>query len=127
MGTIDLIGECVCDEDADGTCDYICGWAALCALRHKKIDVNPWKKCKSKYSELQCCLRSRGVPSGTPGTAITDQDLWSIYETCRNEECRWDRTYCHPPSQEGCDDPLYIPPKPPDRIYRFDTAAFGIR
>ncbi len=108
MGTLDLYG-CDTGENSDGSCN---GGYPGCLLDHYLYDYIPYTRCKRHYNELQCCLRQRGIPSGSPGGPVSHCDMEYAYSSCIDKVYRQGQLFCSPISAESCSDPTYVPPMP---------------
>jgi hypothetical protein len=123
MGTIDLYG-CADGEDSAGNCtllDYPIG----CLLDHYFMEVRPYNSCKRKYNEFHCCLRARGIPSGSPGGPVSYCDFERAYSCCQRLVYEEGKNFCSPPSTEGCKDPTYKLPIPSDFTCKCSATTAG--
>ncbi len=79
MGTIDLHGGAEGDE-SDGTCD----WSVWGTIGHAIVDVVMLADCDA---QIQQCLRDNGIPSGSPGPGVTDDQVRQTYQMCHDQHC----------------------------------------
>jgi RHS repeat-associated protein len=73
-GTIDRWAPSV--ESPTGDCEKGRGF------KKHASEYIAWRLNKQRYNEIQCCLRERGVPSGTPGPCTDDKTHESTYSSC---------------------------------------------
>ena len=124
MGTVDL-WSCYRSALPNGTCNPI-DIDLGCSLCHLKFEYVPYTQCRSKYNEMQCCIRE-DFPSGSPGEGYDEGDLWPKYRDCVKRVYHRGETFCQPPSTEECLFPQYVPPDLPlfPQIFTDCTQPWG--